>query len=103
MNWRSLALRPAGTYAVALRRFRFEDLDAKSLREKGEHIYCETRTRVGLSDGTPRAFQRVCDSVVENPACRILGAWAGEDLAAFMVAVCVEDWIAFSVYGGTNI
>jgi hypothetical protein len=86
----------------ALRRFRFDQLDLELLREKGEHIYCETRARVGLSDGTPRNFQGLCDSVGKNPAYRILGAWAGEGLAAFILAICVEDWITFSAYAATE-
>jgi hypothetical protein len=86
----------------ALRRFRIERLEPESLREKGEHAYCETRARVGLADGTPQAFQRLCQSIPRNPANRILGAWAGEDLAAFLLATCVEDWISFSAYAANE-
>jgi hypothetical protein len=86
----------------AMRRFRFEPIDHRLLREKGERIYCETRARVGLSDGTAQAFRGLCDSLGSNPANRIIGAWAGDELAAFLVAVTVEDWIAFSVYGAND-
>ncbi len=86
----------------ALRRFRFEPLALEVLREKGEPVYCETRTRIGLSDGTSRNFQSLCDSVGKNPAYRILGAWAGEDMAAFLLAHCIEDWLDFSVYAANE-
>ncbi len=86
----------------ALRRFRFEYCDVETLRTNGEHIFCQTRSRVGLSDGTTQNFKRLCDSVAKNPGYRILAAWDGEVMAAYMLAICVEDWITFSAYAGND-
>jgi ribosomal protein S18 acetylase RimI-like enzyme len=76
----------------AIRELTFEFLDASTFLERGEKPFCDTRRRVGLSDGTPRAFRRTFQHFCENPAHHVIGAWAGDTLAAFMTVVTVDDW-----------
>jgi hypothetical protein len=58
----------------------------------GVAAFCDTRRRVGLSDGTPEDFDRRFRGWVTRPGHTILGAWKGDTLAAFLSLVEVDDW-----------
>ena len=77
----------------ALRAFRFEFIDHWTLLEKGETCFCDTRRRVWLNDGTPEVFRKTYENFGKNPAHKILGAWVGDRLAAYLTLSVVDDWV----------
>lgn len=86
----------------ALRTFRFEFVDAERFLEKGVVPFCDTRTRVGLSDGTPKKFRRYFETNIHNPAHRIVGAWKDDTLAAFLSLLVVDDWVVIIPFAATE-
>lgn len=91
----------------ALHEFRFEFIDASTLLQAGAASFCETRSRAGLSDGTPDNFRNCCQSLLKNPAYRILGAWRESEngrraLAAYMTFCIVDDWVTLKPYATTE-
>lgn len=86
----------------ALRTFRFEFVEPARLLELGQTSYCETRQRIGFSDGTPEAFRAKYAHFAENPAHRVLVAWAGETVAAHATLVVVDDWVDIFPYAANE-
>jgi hypothetical protein len=58
----------------------------------GVQAFCDTRRRVGLSDGTPEGFRRRFNSRARCAGHVFLGAWKGDQLAAFLSIIEVDDW-----------
>jgi len=77
----------------ALRELRFEFADPRTLVEHGLHCFCDTRARVGLSDGTLEVFKSTYGRFGGNPADALLVAWKGDSLAAYMALTVVDDWL----------
>ena len=77
---------------------RFEFLDDETLRQHGAKAFCDTRTRVGLSDGTVAAFCRMHAAHVANPGRAVVGAWAGDQLAGYVTLSLVDDWAEIYIY-----
>ena len=86
----------------ALRAFRYEFIDAATLLAHGARAFCDTRTRVGLSDGTLQVFQDYIGMLSLNPACKFVGAWCGERLAAYLWMSLVDDWAAIAAYAANE-
>lgn len=86
----------------ALRELRFAFIDEGTLLEHGEKAYCDTRTRVGISDGTPRAFVERFTGFAGNPAHQVLAAWKNDRLAAFATVVAVDDWLDIYPYAAAD-
>jgi hypothetical protein len=86
----------------ALRELRFDFVDPQVFLQQGMAPYCETRARIGLSDGTPESFRNRFQRPTANPACRIIGAWRGDVLAAFLTVIVVEDWVATTASGAAT-
>lgn len=86
----------------AERAFRFDFIDSEALLRKGLEAYCDTRTRVGLSDGTPALFRNQFERATRNPAYSFLGAWKGDALAAFMSLAVVDDCVSIAAYAATE-
>lgn len=63
------------------------------LLSQGFSAYQETRTRVGLSDGTLEQFKKRFESFSRNPFHHFVGAWKGDALLAFMSLIVVGDWV----------
>jgi hypothetical protein len=82
----------------ALRAFRFEFVDHWKLLEAGVKCFCDTRKRVGLSGGTPEVFCKTYENFGRNPGQKILGAWAGDCLAAYLTLTVVDDWVDIFPY-----
>jgi hypothetical protein len=91
----------------ALREFHVEFIDGPTLLRAGAASFCETRSRLGLSDGTPSNFHKYFLSLLKNPAVNIVGAWrkGGDEhqcLAAFMKLVVVDDWVDIAAYSASE-
>jgi hypothetical protein len=59
----------------------------------GSKAFCDTRLRVGLSDGTEAEFQRRFKALARVPGHVYLGAWKDNQLAAFVSLIVVDDWV----------
>ena len=86
----------------ALGELRFEFIEPHVLLEKGVVPYCDTRTRIGLSDGTPELFRKRFERTTANPARKIVGAWRGDVLAAFLSIIVVEDCVTTAAVGAAT-
>ena len=86
----------------ALRSFRFGFVDPPKFLELGVEAYCDTRRRIGFSDGVPDAFRKKYARFAENPAHRVVGAWAGESLAGYATLVVVDDWVEIYPYAADD-
>lgn len=75
-----------------LNELRIAPLSPDQLLTHGMQAFCDTRTRVGLSDGTPENFHQRFSQRVKCPAHVFLGAWKGDALAAFLSITEVDDW-----------
>jgi hypothetical protein len=86
----------------AQRAFRFEFLDSDMLLAHGATAYCDTRARVGLSDGTVDAFQGYTASLLATAGYKFVGAWSGDQLAAYMWILMVDDWASIGAYAAND-
>jgi hypothetical protein len=77
----------------ALRSLRIEPMDWKALLAHGHGAYGDTRTRVGLSDGTAAHFARRFEPYASIPGHYAVGAWKGATLVAFLTLIVVDDWV----------
>ena len=75
-----------------LKEFTIGLLNSEQVLARGMPAYCDTRRRVGLSDGTAEAFERRFNWYVRCPGHVFVGAWKGDELAAFLSIVKVDDW-----------
>jgi hypothetical protein len=75
-----------------LRELRIEPITSDQLLAHGAQAFCDTRRRVGLSDGTPEDFRRRFTWQAKCPAYVFFGAWKDDQLAAFLSITEVEDW-----------
>ncbi len=75
-----------------LKELRIAQLSPDQLFIHGMQAFCDTRKRVGLSDGTPENFQRRFSQRAKCPAHVFLGAWKDDTLAAFLSITEVDDW-----------
>jgi hypothetical protein len=82
----------------AERDLRFEFLDPAEFLEFGAVPYCDTRRRAGLSDGTPEGFRKYATFLMQNPGNKILGAWRGDSLAAYLWMLLVDDYAAITPF-----
>lgn len=86
----------------ALRELRIEFADPRLLAEHGLRCFCDTRARVGLSDGTPEAFSRTYGDFASNPAHQLLAAWKGDALVAYIALTVVDDWVDIWPYAANE-
>lgn len=77
----------------AARSLRIEFVDWPTVMAHGFTAFSETRTRVGLSDGTVEQFQKRFHQFSLNPFHCAVGAWQDDSLVAFMTLVVVDDWV----------
>lgn len=75
------------------RSLRIEFVDWPMVMAYGFAAFSETRTRVGLSDGTIAQFQNRFQRFSRNPFHCAVGAWQDDSLVAFMTLVVVDDWV----------
>ena len=75
-----------------LSELRVTSLGCDQLLAHGLAAFCDTRRRLGLSDGTPAEFARRFRRRAGNPAHVFVGAWKDERLAAFLSITEVEDY-----------
>jgi hypothetical protein len=86
----------------ALRAFRYEFLNPEAVLAHGARPYCDTRARVGLSDGTPEGFRGYTASLLATPGYKFVGAWCGDQLAAYMWMLMIDDWAAVAAYASNE-
>lgn len=77
-----------------LSELRIAPLSPDQLLIHGAQAFCDTRNRVGLSDGTQANFHRRFSSLAKCQAHVFLGAWKGDALAAFLSLTEVADWVS---------
>ena len=68
-------------------------IDPDQILTHGFEAFRDTRTRVGLQDGTPEEFKRRFTEWGRFPGHIGLGAWKDGAMAAFLSIVEVEDYI----------
>jgi hypothetical protein len=78
-----------------LRELRIAPLTPEELLTDGVQAFCDTRRRVGLSDGTPEEFRQRFTAHARLPEHVYLGAWRDNQLAAFLSIIEVDDWVEF--------
>lgn len=68
-------------------------VESRDLLKHGMQAFCDTRKRVGLSDGTPEEFKRRF-GLREGVAGHVFfGAWYQDQLVAFLSMTDVDDWL----------
>lgn len=75
-----------------LRELTISPLTYDQLLAHGAQAFCDTRRRVGLSDGTLEEFQKRF-TTQRLPEVAILGAWKDNQLAGFLSITQVDDWV----------
>jgi hypothetical protein len=75
-----------------LKELEISPLTLEQLLSHGLTAFCDNRRRNGLSDGTPDVFRRRFTGFAKVPEQVFFGAWKGDQLAAFVTAIEVEDW-----------
>lgn len=87
----------------ALKNLRIETIDWETFFKHAFDAFRDTRFRVGLSDGTQKCFRQRFWPISKNPAYRIIGAWKGDILVAFIVLVVVNDFVEIDGVFSTNL
>ena len=72
---------------------KIEPISATDLLANGMLAFCDTRKRIGLSDGTPEVFQKRFTARAGCIGHGFLGAWKDHLLAAFLSVTEVDDWV----------
>lgn len=85
----------------ALRELRIGWITHEQLLLHGLPAYADCRVRVGLSDGTSDDFQRRFERLRDIPGHHYLGAWKGDELAAFMTVHAVETSASIAAYSNS--
>jgi hypothetical protein len=80
-----------------LKELKIASLTTEQLLTNGVQAYCDTRRRVGLSDGTPEEFRQHV-ARARLPEVVFLGAWKDDQLAAFLSITEVDDWAAIGCF-----
>ena len=73
-----------------LKELKIAPLTLAEMLTHGLQAFCDTRTRTGVSDGTPEGFHQYFEH--DLPEQVYLGAWKGDQLAAFLTIREVDDW-----------
>jgi hypothetical protein len=84
----------------ALRQLAIRPLTANELLAHGSKAFCDTRWRSGLDDGTLSGFRRYFNGAAhgDRTGWTYLGAWKDDELAAFVTARHVEDWVELGCF-----
>lgn len=85
-----------------LKKLRIEQLTADQLLNCGSRAFCDTRARNRLDDGTLETFRARFEAFMQLPETVALGAWHGDELAAFMTITEVDDWAEIGGYSRTD-
>jgi hypothetical protein len=75
----------------ALKELKIAPLTPDELLAHGAQAFCDTRQRVGLSDGTLEEF-RARFTTRRLPEMFFIGAWKDNQLAGFLSIIEVDDW-----------
>lgn len=70
-------------------------LTSEQLLVHGTQAFCDTRRRVGLSDGTPEEFRQRFTTHARLAEHVYLGAWRDNQLVTFLSIIEVDDWVEF--------
>ncbi len=77
-------------------------VDFDKFEKNGFPAFRDTRTRVGLSDGTMEIFQLNLDLFRSIDGHVIFGAWKGSDLLAFIIAAEIDDFCELALVCSQN-
>jgi hypothetical protein len=76
-----------------LKELRITQLAGKELLRYGIQAYCDTRTRVGLTDGTAEVFEKRFIERTKYQGNVFVGAWKDDQLAAFFSMTEIGDGV----------
>jgi hypothetical protein len=76
-----------------VKELRIAPVASNQLLAHGVQAFCDTRRRVGLSDGTPEEFRRRFSFQARCSGHVFLGAWKDDTLAAFLSLIVVDDYV----------
>lgn len=76
-----------------LKELQIRPVTLEELLSHGAKAFCDTRRRVGLSDGTPKHFRERVLQRAKSKGHVFLGAWKDQKLAAFLSIAEVDDWV----------
>jgi hypothetical protein len=91
-SWGKLASKARRDIRRGLRELTITPLTSEQLLAHGFPAFRDTRRRNGLNDGTIEEFRRWFTGLAKLPEIVYLGAWKGEQLAAFADITEVDDW-----------
>jgi hypothetical protein len=74
------------------RELRIEPVTTAAVLAKGLQAFSDTRSRVGLTDGTAEIFDTRFSKRGRCSGHEFLGAWHNDDLVAFLSITAVDDW-----------
>jgi hypothetical protein len=78
---------------LGFKELRIAPLTSEQLLAHGAQAFCDTCRRVGLSGGTLEGFRQFVTANARLPEHVFLGAWKGNQLAAFLSILEVDDWV----------
>jgi hypothetical protein len=85
-----------------MRELRIEPLTTEQVLTHGFRAFSETRSRVGLTDGTPEGFAARFRARGKCRGHAFLGAWHGDQLIAYLSTTLVDDWVEIEGGFSTN-
>ena len=94
---KTLERKPRQSINRAHKYLRFSYLDWETLTRHGSEVYCNTRSRVGLSDGVESVFRREMTFFSNVPGHTAWGAWKEDRLIAFMIGAEVDDYYTLAM------
>ncbi|MGB8318748.1 MAG: hypothetical protein WCE54_11525, partial [Ignavibacteriaceae bacterium] len=81
---------------------KMKEIDPDEFLTKGLTAFCDTRKRVGLSDGTEVHFRKKFSKLKEFKTYKIWGAYLGENLIAYAVVNQTTTWGEISLYSSNE-
>lgn len=99
---RDLARKPRQSVNRAHKYLTFSYLDWQTLAHHGLQVYCDTRARVGLSDGVESVFRRELTFFENVPGHSAFGAWKDDRLIAFIIGAAVDDYYTLAMTCSSN-
>lgn len=82
--------------------FTFKEIDWLTLNNLGLQAFVDTRSRANLSDNTINEFEKKINSVKNIHTHHIIGCFYGEQLAAYLGFVVINDFAEITFWYSTN-
>ena len=78
---------------ISQRHLDFEFTDWDDLLSNGFKAFSDTRSRVGLSDGTEKNFKNRFSEFSQNPSHKVVAAKLENEMVAFMSLIVLDDFV----------